>query len=452
MERTYNLTEAPITPTLFKLTWPIIATNFIQTIYGLVDMIWVGKLGSDSVAAIGTASFFVNLAAALFSMIAIGSGVKVSQSMGAGAEDQAKEYIHNGFLLSFILGLGYTALILIVKDELIGFFELGNQDVEKMASQYLIISILGTIFTFFNILFSMVLNSLGNSRKPLQVNMAGFLINLVLDPLFIFGLGSIKGLGVFGAALATLVANIVVTIFFYKNTKSLPLFSKPFAINIREMKTVLKMGLPISIQRLSFTIISIIMAKIIVQWGAEAIAVQKVGIQIESISFMTIGGLQGAIAAFIGQNFGAKKWIRIQRGYQIALLLTILFGGLTSLLFIIFPKQIFSLFLTDLISLRLGIHYLRIIGFSQLFMCFEIMTVGAFNGIGKTHIPPLFSVTLTVLRIPLALGLSKFFGLNGVWIAISGTSVLKGIMLACWFMWSFRKMQSSYKDAKMIER
>ena len=93
MKETYNLTKDAITPTLLKLTLPIIATNFIQTTYGLVDMMWVGKLGSGPVAAVGTANFFVNLAQALFSMILIGSGVKVAQSMGAGKEDQARVYI-----------------------------------------------------------------------------------------------------------------------------------------------------------------------------------------------------------------------------------------------------------------------------------------------------------------------------------------------------------------------
>lgn len=440
MARSINLTEAPIASTLFKLTWPIIATNFIQTIYGLVDMIWVGRLGSGAVAAIGTASFFVNLAAALFAMISIGSGVKVAHSVGANNEEQAKEYIHNGFLMSLFLGLGYIILIFLMKDDLIGFFELGKPSIEKMASQYLVISMIGTIFNFFTILFGIILNSLGNSKKPLQINMVGFFINLVLDPIFIFGVGGIPGLGVLGAALATLLANMIVTILFFINMRNVPLFSKPYSINIPEMKTVLTLGLPISIQRISFTVISIIMAKIIVQWGAEAIAVQKVGIQIESISYMTVAGLQGAIAAFIGQNYGARKWSRIHNGYRMALLLTTVFGIFTSGLFIVFPEPIFALFLNDSTSLNLGVHYLQIIGFSQLFMCLEIMTVGAFNGIGKTHIPPVFSIVLTVLRIPLALLLSRFFGLNGVWMAIAGTSVLKGIILVGWFMWSLRKM------------
>jgi putative MATE family efflux protein len=443
MKETNNLTKDSITPTLLKLAIPIIATNFIQTTYGLVDMMWVGKLGSGSVAAVGTASFFVNLAQALFSMILIGTGVKVAQSMGSGKEDKTREYILNGFFMSIVLGILYMIFILAAQKQLIGFFELRNPKIEQLASQFLIISMIGTVFTFFNMLFSIILNSMGNSGKPFRMNLVGFIMNLILDPLFIFGFGSFDGWGVSGAAIATLFANIIVTILFVLQTRTLNIFSRPLSIHTAGMKEVLKMGIPITVQRVTFTIISIIIAKIIVQWGADAIAVQRVGIQIESISYMTIGGLQSAIAAFIGQNYGAKQFKRIHEGYKKALFITVIFGVCISILLIVFPKQLFSIFLTEKASLELGIHYLRIIGFSQVFMCMEIMTIGAFNGIGKTYIPPIFSIIFTALRIPMALVLSIPFGLNGVWMSIAISSVFKGVVLVLWYKWTLRKMDNS---------
>lgn len=428
-------------PTLMKLTLPIIATNFISTTYGLVDMIWVGMLGSGQVAAIGTASFYVNLALALSTMITIGTGIKVSHSMGAGKDSQAKAYIQNGLWLAIILSILYMFFILIMKKPLIGFFELGNHEVEKMATQFLVISMIGTVFTIVNTLYSTVLNSMGNSKKPFRIFTIGFLINMLLDPLLIFGVGSWEGLGVAGAALATLTANIMVTCIFFVHIRKIQLFPKRISLDKVLTSEVIRIGIPITVQRVSFTIISILMAKIIVQWGADAIAVQKVGIQIESIAYMTIGGLQGAIAAFFGQNYGAGRLDRISKGYRYALLLTSGFGVIVSLLFILFPEQIFSLFLQDPSSLELGVNYMRIIGFSQLFMCMELMTVGAFNGIGKTHIPPIFSVTLTLLRIPMALALSGPYGLNGVWMSIALSSILKGIILILWFMATLRRMK-----------
>ncbi|MDF2858878.1 MAG: multidrug transporter [Neobacillus sp.] len=449
MKANWDLCEGPIGSSLLKLTLPIIATNFISTTYGLVDMIWIGKLGSDSVAALGTAIFFVNLAFALFTIVSIGTGIKVAHSVGAARDKQAKVFIHNGLLMSLLLGFIYTSFILLTKNHLIVFFQLDSDAIETMATQFLVISTIGTLFSFFNILISTVFTSMGNSRIPFRIQTIGFLVNLIFDPLFIFGWGNFKGLGVSGAAIATLLANIVVTCFFIVYMKNLPIFSKPFTFNVDQMKEVLLMGIPITIQRVTFIVISIIIAKIIVQWGPNAVAVQRVGIQIESISYMTIGGLQGAIAAFIGQNFGADKYDRIKKGYNNALIITSVFGILISLLFIFYPQPIFSLFLSDETSLLLGIDYMKIIGYSQLFMCLELMTVGAFNGIGKTYIPPLFSIILTVLRIPMAIMLSGPFGLNGVWMAIALSSVLKGIILVFWFTRTLGKSNHMVKKSKL---
>lgn len=445
MSESYNLTEAPLTKILITLAWPIIATNFIQTTYGLVDMIWIGKIGGDAVAAVGTAVFFVNLANALFSMVSVGTGVKVSHAIGAENEKLAKQFIHNGFLMAALLSLIYLAFTFLFNRQLIGFFELNNPLIEKWAQGYFFITISGMVFTFFNSLFSVILNALGNSVRPFRLNMIGFILNMILDPLFIFGIGLFPKLGIYGAAIATLLSNLVVTVLFFIYTKDSFLFSRPFSFRLPQMGLVMKLGIPITLQRMTFTVISIIIAKIIVTWGAEAIAVQRVGIQIESISYMTAAGLQGAVAAFVGQNFGANRLDRIRQGYRISLLITTVFGLFITIIFVFFPKTIFSIFLSDGKSLELGIHYLQIIGLSQLFMCLEIMTVGAFNGIGKTYIPPIFSIIFTALRIPMAMIFSNSLGLNGVWLSIALSSVMKGIILVCWFHWTTERMSRQMK-------
>ncbi|MFC7680096.1 MATE family efflux transporter [Paenibacillus sp. GCM10028914] len=440
MKGTTDLTEGPIMPTLMKLALPIIATNFISTTYGLVDMIWVGRLGSGPVTAIGTASFFINLAIALSTMITIGTGIRISHSIGARQVEQAKSYVKNGFIMSIALGLLYMVFIFMSKDYFIGFFDLGSAEVELMSKQFLMVSIIGTLFTIINTLYATILNAMGNSKQPFHIFTVGLIMNIILDPFFIFGVGSFEGWGVVGAAIATVTSNITVTLLFIIKTRDSQMISKSSIWDSRLMKEVIRMGLPITIQRVTFTLISIIIAKIIVQWGADAIAVQKVGIQIESISYMTIGGLQGAIAAFFGQNYGARRLDRIHQGYRKALVMTSVFGLIISFVFVLFPQQLFSLFLADESSLALGTDYMRIIGYSQMFMCLELMTVGAFNGIGQTHIPPIFSITFTALRIPLALLLSEPFGLNGVWMSIALSSVFKGVVLVFWFRRSLRNI------------
>lgn len=444
-----DLTKGDITKSLLKLSLPIIATNFIQMAYGMIDMIWIGRVGSGAVAAIGTASFFINLAMALFTLIVIGTGVKISHAVGRGEENEGKDYIANGFILSITLALLYIIFIFTFKNKLIGFYELGNVVVENMAKNYLVISSIGIVFMYFNSLLTTIFNSYGESKMPFRANTIGFIFNIVLDPILIFGFGPIKPLGVFGAALATLIARIVVFTMFLRISKGrFSFLRKGIKLNIKKAKEVIHMGLPIAAQRVIFTLISIIIAKIIANWGATAIAVQKVGVQIESISYITIGGLQGAIAAFVGQNYGAKKEERIKLGYYKALKLTIIFGLLVTLTFFIFSKQIFGIFLSENEALNMGNIYMKILGLSQVFMCMELLTVGAFNGIGKTYAPPIISIIFSGLRIPMAMFLSNenLFGLNGVWMSISVSSLFKGTILVTWFLIELKKLKFNIKE------
>ena len=444
-----DLTKGDITKSLLKLSLPIIATNFIQMAYGMIDMIWIGRVGSGAVAAIGTASFFINLAMALFTLIVIGTGVKISHAVGRGEENEGKDYIANGFILSITLALLYIIFIFTFKNKLIGFYELSNVAVENMAKNYLVISSIGIIFMYFNSLLTTIFNSYGESKMPFRANTIGFILNIVLDPILIFGFGPIKPLGVFGAALATLIARIVVFTMFLRISKGrFSFLRKGIKLNIKKAKEVIHMGLPIAAQRVIFTLISIIIAKIIANWGATAIAVQKVGVQIESISYITIGGLQGAISAFVGQNYGAKKEERIKLGYYKALKLTIIFGLLVTLTFFIFSKQIFGIFLSENEALNMGNIYMKILALSQVFMCMELLTVGAFNGIGKTYAPPIISIIFSGLRIPMAMFLSNenLFGLNGVWMSISVSSLFKGTILVTWFLIELKKLKFNIKE------
>ena len=177
-----------------------------------------------------------------------------------------------------------------------------------------------------------------------------------------------------------------------------------------------------------------VIARIIAQWGPTAIAVQKVGSQIESISWMTAGGFQTAMGAFVGQNFGAKKWERVKRGYIVGMVIVSIIGILATLLLVFGARPLFTIFIQEEEAIRLGIDYLIILGYSQFFMCIEITTAGAFHGLGKTVPPSIVSISLNLLRIPVALILSATsLGLNGIWWAISISSMFKGLIITTWF-------------------
>jgi Na+-driven multidrug efflux pump len=186
-----------------------------------------------------------------------------------------------------------------------------------------------------------------------------------------------------------------------------------------------------------------VISRLVVQWGDTAIAVQKVGSQIESISWMTADGFAAAVGSFVAQNYGAGNLKRVKKGYFTAIIVVLLWGTFCTLLLVGIPELIFKIFIPEETVLELGVDYLRILGLSQLFMCIEITTAGAFSGIGKTLPSSIEGILLTALRIPVALILSStVLGLNGVWWSISISSMLKGIVLFIWFIFTLRKLLS----------
>jgi len=262
-----------------------------------------------------------------------------------------------------------------------------------------------------------------------------------LDPVFIFGFGFFPKWGVEGAALATVFSQFLVFLIFiyfslHRKRKPFAKFSLFKRIRLPILLQILKTGTPVALQSALFTFFAMIIARIISQWGPIPIAVQKVGAQIEAISWMTASGFSTALGAFTGQNYGAKLWDRIQQGYFISISVISIVGLLASLTLIFFADSIFSIFISEGKALALGIEYLKILGYSQLFMCLEITTAGAFYGIGKSYPPAFISIFFNGLRIPgaLLLAFHTSLGLSGVWWAISMSSVFKGIILVIWFL------------------
>lgn len=454
MTQTKDLTRGPIAKALIGLALPIVATNFLQTAYNLVDMIWIGRLGSGAVVSVGTAGFMQNLAISLFALIVSGAGIKIANYFGAKEYGKIKKLIVNAYIAAFFMGLSFTLLVISYRAEIIGFYNINNPLIEGDAQDYLQVSMCGTLFVYFNALFSMVINSLGNSKLPFRLNSIGFMINMILDPILIFGVGGWCEFGVVGAAYASVIAATVVFL------SSVILAKKMIGkervdvkIDLTTMKEIMTLGLPNTVQRVSFTVFGIVMARIIAGFGAAGIAVQKIGLMVESISFMAAAGLYAAVMVFVGQNNGAENITRIRQGVNVSVAIALCLGITTTSIFLLFPGPIMSIFVNDQETISLGISYLRIIGLSQVFMCVEIVSMASFNGMGKTYVPASISLVFTGLRIPAALYITGAFaiGLDGVWWTISLSSMIKGILLTSLFAVFIRVQEKNMKMKEEIE-
>lgn len=456
MENKLNLTEGNILNILMKLSLPIMGTSFIQMSCNLINMLYLGRLSSSSVAAVGTAGFFTWLATGIIFVPRAGAEIGVSQSMGRKKIQDAKKYVQNTLQLDIILGIIYALVLIIFRKQLIGFFNLGDKNIIHMAETYLTVISLGMSFYFINPIFTGIFNGYGDSKTPFKINTVGLLINIVVDPFIIFGIGPFPALGVVGAAIGTVMGQFVVTIIFlyniFKKTdlfNEVHIFDKP---DLKFLKKIFHFGLPIALQNVLFTVFAMFIARIVASFGDTAIAVQKVGSQIEALSWMTAEGFATAMGAFIGQNFGAKKWDRINKGYTTAMIGISTVGIATSLLLILGGRALFAVFIPEADVIPYGADYLRILGFSQLLMCYEITTAGAFNGLGKTIPPAVVGIVFTALRIPGAIWLSKpnMLGLNGVWWSISISSVLKGVVLTSYFLYILSKQNKTIKEKERI--
>ena len=428
-----DLTEGRIADKLIRLALPIMGTSFINIGYNVVDMLWVGRAGSSAVAAVGTAGFYTWLALAFIAISRVGGEVKVAQSMGDHNLDETRAYIKAAIEINIMLAILFGAVLIIFNRPLIELFRLGDEHVTQQGSTYLIIVGLGMVFYFINPVFTAIFNGLGDSKTPFIINTTGLLVNIFLDPVLILGFGPVPSMGVAGAAIATITAQACATlIFIYKIAKKEGIYFKiRYFKNIKLSyhKELFILGLPVAIQSGMFTGFSMCIGVIVARWGPVAIAVQKVGNQIESIAYTTADGMASSVSAFVGQNYGAGKKDRIKSGYHISIRLLICWAALITIAFVFFPRQISVLFFHEEEVIRLSVDYLRIIGFSEIFLSVEMMTVGALSGLGRTQLCSLISVGLTVIRIPLALVLSNTaLGLNGIWWALTLSTVSKGII------------------------
>ncbi|MDG5800051.1 MATE family efflux transporter [Marinilabiliaceae bacterium ANBcel2] len=435
-----DLTNGPVFSHLIKLALPIIGASFMQMTYNLTDMIWLGMVGEDAVAAAAAAGFYVWIGFSILLITRVGAEVGVSQSLGREDSVTALKFIRHALVWAILITLIYSLLVFTFAPYLISFFSIESLIVNNEATTYLRIFSLAFIFTFTNPTFAGIYNGMGNSRSPFWYMSAGVILNLILDPFLIFGIGFFPRLEVAGAATASLISQLVVSaIFIFRfliKQEMVKVNFASFKFDRAISLKLFKLGLPVAFESVLFAIFAMILAKMAAAFGAIAIAIQSIGAQIEAVSWMTSTGFATALSSFTGQNYGAGKWNRIIKGFKYTIYIGTFLGLTVSLAFLIYGESIFALFFDNEESQKLGAIYLKILAVSQLFMIYEIIARGAFNGTGRTIPPSLTGIVFTGFRIPLAAILIAFtsLGLYSVWWSITITSILKGVILPLWFI------------------
>ena len=442
MKRTtsLNLTSGPILKTLSELALPIMASSMLGTAYNITDMAWIGMLGAKAVAGVGVGGMYVWLSQGLASLPRMGGQVHAAQACGRGDYEKARSYASSAIQLSLFFGLLFSAACVLFIDPLLGFFQLGDAKTYASARSYMLITCGLLVFSYLNLTLTGLSTAQGDSKTPLMANLLGLISNMILDPMLILGIGPFPRLETVGAAIATVTAQILV--FLVLLIKSLRAEEPNILRRIRLFtrfpadyyKDIFRIGFPTAIQGTLYCFISMVLTRMVSSFGAAAIATQRVGGQIESLSWNTADGFGSALNAFTAQNYGAGNSDRIRKGYRISFIIIALWGLLVTAAFVFFPTPISRLFFHETDAIAIAVDYLIIIGFSEAFMSVELLTIGALSGLGRTRLCSIISIVLTGARIPLAMLLSgTALGLNGIWWALTLTSIIKGIVFTLTF-------------------
>ncbi len=442
---TADLASGPIFKTLVELALPIMASSFLGTAYSITDMAWIGTLGSKAVAGVGVGGMFVWLSQGLVTLARMGGQVNAAQCCGRKDYQEARSYASASLQLTIIFGILFGAVCLIFTRPLLSFFNLTDTETYETARLYMSITCGLIIFSYLNYTLTGLYTAQGDSKTPFKANLVGLVCNMILDPVLIFGIGPFPRLDATGAAIATVAAQILVLAVLSlevlrsrQDTNILKNRRFLCPVPARYYRSIGRIGIPSALQGTIYSMISMVLTRMVSGFGPGAIATQRVGGQIESLSWNTADGFGSALNAFVGQNYGAGKPERIRKGYNMSLKVLILWSALISAAFILVPRPIVRLFFYEPDVIDTAVGYLMIIGVGEIFMCIELMTIGALSGLGKTKLCSIISISLTGARIPLALLLTHTgLGLSGIWWALTISSVTKGIV----FYFTFRKTQ-----------
>lgn len=441
MQGTKDLTKGSINRLLFTLAMPIMATSFIQMAYSLTDIAWVGRIGSEAVSAIGAVGILIWMSSSIALLNKVGAEVSVGQSIGARNQKNARRFASHNISIALLLSLCWGGILFFFATPILNLFEL-NEHITQRAVSYLHIVSTGVPFIFLSAAFTGIYNASGRSKTPFFISGTGLVLNMILDPLFIFGFGW----GTIGAAIATWISEATVFgIFIYKlRYKDHLLGDFPFLTKLKKeyVQRIFKLGLPVAILNTLFAFVNMFLSRTAAEQGGHlGLVAFTTGGQLEAITWNTSQGFSTALSTFVAQNYAAGQKLRVRHAWYTTMRMTAVFGTICSLLFIFYGNQIFSIFIPEPEACQVGGNFLRIDGYSQLFMMMEITMQGVFYGLGRTVPPAIISITCNYMRIPVALALVKMgLGVDAIWWAVSGTTIAKGIILTLWFLFIKRKV------------
>ena len=416
-----NMTEGSIVKKLLQFSVPLIFSSLLQILFNTADVIVVGRFaGDNSLGAVGSTGSLINLMVNLFVGLSVGTTVVAANFFGAGKKSELKETVHTAILLSLISGIILTIFGVVGAKQILQWMQ-SPKEILDLATQYLQIYFGGIISTMIYNFGSALLRAKGDTKRPLYILFFAGIINVILNLIFVI----LFKMDVAGVALATVISQTIsaflVVRCLLKETEEFKLDLKQLKINPQILIRIIKIGVPAGLQGIIFSLSNVIIQSSINSFGAIVIAGNSAALNIENFIFTGMNGFSQGTLTFISQNFGAKKYNRINKTIIIALFCVFLVGFVFGNLTVIFGRKLLSFFTTSPEVIESGISRLKIICTTYA-LCGMMDVMGnAIRGIGHSVLPMIITLLgacgIRLLWISTIFLIPKFHSCNTIFVS-----------------------------------
>ncbi len=431
----------PVNKLLFSMALPIMISMLVQALYNIVDSVFVAQYSQNALTAVSLAFPVQNLMTAVGVGTAVGLNSMLSRRLGERRYEDANKIAENGVFLAILTWLAF-ALFGIVFSKV--FFQMFTEieEVIEMGKEYMFICCVFSIGVFMQIMFERIMQATGNAVYSMVIQAAGAIINIILDPILIFGKLGFPEMGIAGAAIATVIGQIIAMllgiILTVTKIKEIKLDFRKFRPDLMAIKEIYAIGIPSIIMQSIASVMTIGLNKILV--SEVAVSVFGVYFKLQSFVFMPVFGITNALIPIVAFNYGAAKKSRMISTIKLAAVSAMSIMFLGTIVFQLFPQYLLGFFKATPEMLEIGIPALRIISICFIFAGLCIVLSSVFQALGNGFLSMIMSITRQlVVLLPCAYLLKRFVGRDALWFAFSISEIVCTIVCLCMFRWVYNK-------------
>lgn len=417
---------------IMTMSLPIMISMLVQALYNIVDSMFVARVSDNALAAVSLCYPIQMIIVAVACGTAVGLNALLSRYLGQGKPKEANQVALHGILLAIVNWLIFAVIGIFFSEAFLKLFST-DQEIVSMGVSYMKICTIFSFGVFMQITYERIMQSTGNTVYNMIIQGVGALVNIILDPIFIFGMLGLPAMGVTGAAIATVIGQIVAMllgiIITQTKIKEVQIHLREFQLKIRIIKDMYRIAIPAILMQSIMSFMTVFMNMILVTFSELAVSAFSIYFKLQQFVFMAVNGMNNALIPIISYNFGAKKQQRILDSIHFSLIVACVIMIVGTIVFQCFPEQLMYLFDANEEMMSIGVPALRIISLSFVFAGISLVLSAVFQSVDHAN----KSLVITLLRqmvllLPIVYLLANQFGLDALWWAFPITEAIVSIL------------------------